>query len=925
MADYRETLNLPRTAFPMRANLARREPQMLREWESSGRYQRIRENMAGRRKFTLLDGPPYANGSIHIGHAYNKILKDIIVKSRILDGYDAPYVPGWDCHGLPIEVRVERQLGHKAAALDGARFREACRRYAAGQIEGQRKDFRRLGVLGEWERPYLTMAPGYEANQIRAFAEIYARGHVYRGHKPVHWCLDCGSALAEAEVEYENKTSIAVDVRFMAHDPADFYRRIDAVEDNGAPLYIPIWTTTPWTLPANRAVVLSDTFEYLLLEAVIGGRAERLVVARGLAEVVLQRYGAEGEVCELASLKGEQLAGVDLRHPFYDRLSPVLTADYVTLDAGTGAVHTAPAHGIDDFALCRKAGLPLDNPLGTDGVFLPGAELVGGLHVEAADKLIPDFLAERDMLLNRENYEHSYPHCWRHHRPLLFTATPQWFVGLDRAGLRKAAASAIEDVNWYPGWAQERIAGMVETRPDWCISRSRSWGVPLPLFVDRESGEPHPEAARLMADIATRMDEKGIEAWFELDPAELLGDEAKSYRKVTDVMDVWMDSGLVHRCVGAEHPEIENPADLYVEGSDQHRGWFQSSLLTSVAMHGRAPYYSVLTHGFAVDEHGRKQSKSLGNVVDPREVTDKLGADVLRLWVLTTDYRREMSISPDILTRVSEAYRRLRNTARFLLGNLRGFDPERHALAPGKLVDLDLWALRRAAELDEAVWKHYRNYEFHPIFQMVHNFCVVDMGNFYLDVIKDRLYTMPEDSSGRRSAQTTLWHLAECLARWLAPVLSFTAEEFWREIPGDRPESVFMSDPYDLPGLPECQADWDTLREARSRVLGVVEDARQAGELGSSLEAELSVPADAAALSSLEQLGDELRFVFISAAVKLEPGEAEQAPVCRASGHSKCERCWHRVPIRPEGDSHEGLCDRCVLNLSGAGEVREWA
>ena len=924
MPDYRDTLNLPRTAFPMRANLARREPDMLREWETSGRYRRIREHMAGRRKFTLLDGPPYANGSIHIGHAYNKVLKDIIVKSKILDGYDAPYVPGWDCHGLPIEVRVERELGHEAASLDGARFRQACREYAASQIEGQREDFRRLGVLGEWERPYLTMAARYEADQIRAFAEIYARGHVYRGQKPVHWCLDCGSALAEAEVEYEDKVSIAVDVRFLVQDPADFYARVEGVTDNGAPLYVPIWTTTPWTLPGNRAVVLSDTFDYVLMEAEIGGQAERLVLARGLAEEALERYGASG-ARELAPLKGAQLGGLELRHPFYDRLAPVLAADYVTLDAGTGAVHTAPAHGLDDFSTCRKAGLSLDNPLGTDGRFLESAGLVGGLHVEEADKRIPDLLAERGMLLCRESYRHSYPHCWRHHRPLLFTATPQWFVGLDREGLRAEAAGAIANVDWYPAWAEERIAGMVETRPDWCISRSRSWGVPLPLLVDRETGEPHPDSARLMGDIAAKMDEKGIEAWFEFDPAELLGDEAGRYRKVMDVMDVWMDSGLVHRCVGAEHPEIGNPADLYVEGSDQHRGWFQSSLLTSVAIDGRAPYRAVLTHGFAVDEQGRKQSKSLGNVVDPREVVDELGADVLRLWVMTTDYRREMSISPDILTRVSDAYRRLRNTARFLLGNLRDFDPDLHAVAPEKAVDLDLWALRRTAELNEAVWAHYRNFEFHPIFQQVHNFCVVDMGNFYLDVIKDRLYTMPAESHGRRSAQTTLWHIGECLGRWLAPVLSFTAEEFWKDMPGDRAESVFMAGAHELPDLPECRADWDALRDVRSKVLGVMEEARKAGEVGSSLEAELTVTATDDVIPALRQLGDELRFVFISAAVQLKRGETEQPPVCSASRHAKCERCWHRVPVRPAGDRRAGLCERCVSNVDGEGEVRAWA
>ena len=925
MADYRDTLNLPRTAFPMRANLARREPDMLAQWEREGRYARIREHMAGRRKFVLLDGPPYANGSIHIGHAYNKVLKDIIIKSRILDGYDAPYVPGWDCHGLPIEVRVEKELGHKAAALDGARFRAACRRYAAGQIDGQRRDFRRLGVLGEWERPYLTMAPRYEADQIRAFAEIFAAGHVYRGHKPVHWCLDCGSALAEAEVEYENKTSTAVDVRFAIDDRADFYARLEGAQDSGAPLCVPIWTTTPWTLPANQAVALSDSFDYGLFEARIGGRAERLVLAQALAADALKRYGAEGEARRLASVTGEQLKGLLLKHPFYDRRVPILTGSHVTLEAGTGAVHTAPAHGLDDFDVCRRAGLPLDNPLGASGHFLDSAEVVGGWHVEEADRRIPALLAERGMLLCRESYQHSYPHCWRHHRPLLFTATAQWFVGLDRAGLREAAAAAIGGVDWYPGWAEQRIAGMVDTRPDWCISRSRAWGVPLPLLVDRDSGDPHPDSVRLMGEIAARMEEKGIEAWFELDPEELLGAEASRYRKVADVMDVWMDSGLVHRCVGARHPEIGNPADLYVEGSDQHRGWFQSSLLASVAIDGRAPYRAVLTHGFAVDDEGRKQSKSRGNVVDPREVVDKLGADVLRLWVMATDYRREMSISPAILTRMSDAYRRLRNTARFVLGNLSDFDPERHAVAPRDAVDLDLWALRRARDLDEAVRTHYRNYEFHPVFQQVHNFCVVDMGNFYLDVIKDRLYTMPADSLGRRSAQTALWRIGECLARWLAPVVSFTAEEFWRQMPGERSESVFMAPPHEFGELPGCRANWDVLQEVRSRVLGVVEQARQDGQVGSSLEAELTVAGGEAALKALRQVGNELRFVFISAAVELKPGSEEQSPECRPSSHPKCLRCWHRVGVRPADDEHAGVCERCVANLSGEGEVRVWA
>ncbi|MCL4722244.1 MAG: isoleucine--tRNA ligase, partial [Gammaproteobacteria bacterium] len=645
-------------------------------------------------------------------------------------------------------------------------FRAACRAYALEQVDSQRRDFRRLGVLGDWERPYLTLDPRFEAGQIRGFARIIANGHLLRGYKPVHWCLDCRSALAEAEVEYMDKTSIEIDARFDAVDSAELYRRAGIA--GSGPVTVPIWTTTPWTLPANQAVALGADLEYRLVTAELPGGPLRLVLADGLAEVALRRYGATAATT-LATFPGRALEGLMLRHPFYAREVPLIVTDYVTLDAGTGAVHTAPGHGQDDYRAGLRHGLPVDNPVDGRGVYVSGTPLLAGMHINEANGRIVTLLDERGQLLHTGRFQHSYPHCWRHRTPLIFRATPQWFISLDQNHLREASMEAIGTVRWIPDWGQQRIEGMVAGRPDWCISRQRTWGVPIPLFIHRESGELHPDTPALLERVASKMDTGGIDAWFELKPAELLGDEAAHYDKVTDTMDVWMDSGMVHHCVAGTHPQVTFPADLYLEGSDQHRGWFQSSLLTAVAMEGAAPYRAVLTHGFTVDEKGRKMSKSMGNVVAPQSVMNSLGADILRLWVAATDYRGEMSVSPEILKRMADSYRRMRNTARYILGNLDGFDPDTGCLPIADLVDLDRWALARTADLQRDIIAAYDGYEFHRVYQLLHNFCVVDLGAFYLDVLKDRLYTTRRDSHARRSAQTALYHIGEAMVRWFAP------------------------------------------------------------------------------------------------------------------------------------------------------------
>jgi isoleucyl-tRNA synthetase len=935
--DYKATLNLPETAFPMKANLAQREPGMLERWAQTDVYGQIRRAAAGRPKFVLVDGPPYANGQIHIGHAVNKVLKDMVVKSKTLSGFDAPYIPGWDCHGLPIELEVERKHGKVGQKLDATAFRQACRDYALRQVDSQREDFRRLGVLGDWDRPYLTLDPQFEAEQVRGLARIIANGHVHRGYKPVHWCLDCGSALAEAEVEYLDKQSVAIDVRFVVTDVAacrELLRQAGVtVPADAAKVSVPIWTTTPWTLPANQAVALGPELIYVLIEAELATGRECLVLAKDLAGAVLARAGARSSRV-LAEFPGAALRGLRLRHPFYERDVPVILGSHVTLEAGTGAVHTAPGHGHEDFAAGVAYGLPLDNPVDGAGVYLPGTERFAGMHIYKANEAIVALLAERGMLLHQEPLQHSYPHCWRHKKPLIFRATPQWFIGMDQRALREQSLRAISAVQWIPDWGEQRIEAMVSGRPDWCISRQRAWGVPIPLFVHQRSGEMHPDTQRLIGEVARRMESRGIAAWFELDPAELLGAEAADYDKATDTMDVWMDSGMVHHCVSHSRPEIGYPVDLYLEGSDQHRGWFQSSLLTSVAMHGVAPYRQVLTHGFTVDEKGHKMSKSLGNVIAPQQVVSNLGADVLRLWVAATDYRGEMSVSDQILRRMSDSYRRLRNTARFLLGNLHGFDPARDQVPVGQLVDLDAWALSRAAALQVDLRDAYDKYEFHRVYQQLHNFCVVDLGGFYLDVIKDRLYTTRPGSLPRRSAQTAMYHIAEAMVRWMAPVLSFTAEEIWQYMPGARGTSVFLDTWHAIPAPAATRVDWTQFLRVRETVARSLESLRAAGTIGSSLEARVELYADGVLANVLGALGAELRFALITSEAEVLPAAQRPADAlagegfwvaARAAAHDKCARCWHLRPDVGAVTEHPMLCARCVTNVDGPGESREWA
>jgi isoleucyl-tRNA synthetase len=942
VTDYKATINLPVTAFPMKADLAKREPAMLEAWERGDVYGKIRKVAKGRPAFILTDGPPYANGALHLGHSLNKILKDIIVKSRTLDGYDAPYVPGWDCHGLPIEMQVEKTHGRVGQKIQPKAFRAACREYALSQIDLQRKEFKRLGVLGDWDHPYLTMTPRFEAEQLRAFSLIIKNGHLYKGFKPVHWCLNCRSALAEAEVEYEDKTSPSVYVRFDVVDHADLAERLGVSAEQQISLSreqtsLAIWTTTPWTLPANRGVALHPQFIYSLVEFELGERRERLLLADELVASVMTALGVTTWVV-IAQAKGEALEHLSLQHPFYERQVPVILGDHVTLDAGTGAVHTSPGHGLDDYIVGRRYNLEIDNPVGGDGRFLPGTPLFEGEQVFDANAHIIKVLIEQGRLLKDEPYHHSYPHCWRHKTPVIFRATPQWFISMEQGGLRKAALEAISHVDWMPAWGEQRIASMIAARPDWCVSRQRTWGVPIPLFVDKVSGELHPRTHELIAEVAKLVERDGIDAWFDLDAVTQLGVDLNQYDKATDVMDVWFDSGVVHHCVSVIRPEITAPSDLYLEGSDQHRGWFHSSLLTSVAMHGRAPYRGVLTHGFTVDENGRKMSKSLGNILAPQKLTSTLGADVIRLWVAATDYANEMSVSEEIFKRIGDSYRRMRNTLRFLLGNLHGFDPKAHAVAFDDLVAIDQWVITKTFALQNDVVTAYRNYEFHKIYQEIHNFCVVELGGFYLDIIKDRLYTTGTNSVPRRSAQTALNHVAQAMVRWLAPILSFTAEEAWGHLPGIPNESVFLNLWHQFPAGAErvSTINWPAMIALKADVARELERLRTLGTLGSSLEADVTVFVPDALLSQFETMHDELRFLLITGEAKVANLSALLATAVRAtqedmwievkpSQSPKCVRCYQLRPDVGSNPEHPEICARCVVNVDGPGEERRFA
>jgi isoleucyl-tRNA synthetase len=959
MADQKYPLNLPETSFPMRGDLARREPQMLAQWQMQQRYQRVRAASQGRPKFILHDGPPYANGDIHIGHAVNKVLKDIVVKSKTLAGFDAPYVPGWDCHGLPIELQVEKKHGKN---IPPARFRELCREYATEQIERQKKDFIRLGVLGDWDRPYLTMDFKTEADIIRALGRIFERGYLYQGRKPVNWCLDCQSALAEAEVEYEDKTSPAIDVGFEVKDKIRLAQAFGASLPGDARVYAVIWTTTPWTLPANQAVSVHPQHEYCLVNTEKG----YLLLIAELMESCLQRYHLAGEVA--GRCKGAALEYLPLQHPFNDRIVPVICGEHVTLEAGTGLVHTAPAHGLDDYFIGQKYDLPGDNPVGDDGKFAANIPLVGGLFVWKANDTVIEALRAGGHLLRLEKMQHSYPHCWRHKTPIIFRSTPQWFIGMEQKSspsplsqsggggaealiaerrhaedsplaqrgdggnlnLRGLANKAVEATQFFPAWGRARLEAMIKNRPDWCVSRQRNWGVPMPFFVHRETLQLHPRTPELLEQVARLVEQHGIEAWFDLNSADLLGGEAAHYRKLNDTLDVWFDSGATHEAVLRRREELGFPADLYLEGSDQHRGWFQSSLLTSCAINGRAPYGALLTHGFVVDGSGHKMSKSRGNVIAPQKIFDTLGADILRLWVALTDYSGELTISDEILKRVVESYRRIRNTLRFLLANIADFDAAKHALPVEQWLEIDRYALALARKLQDELVRDYARYEFHLVAQKLQTFCSEDLGGFYLDILKDRLYTAGENSRARRSAQNALFHITHSLVRLMAPVLSFTAEEVWAALTGKDEVSVFEQQWYVLPELPESDRvhlgqSWAVICGWRAKGNKQIEEVRAAGLIGQSLAAEMDIYAAGADHDLLSRLGDDLRFVFITsrATVRRAASEAEQRMVVTPSTHTKCERCWHYRADVGSNTNHPTLCGRCVSCIERNDEENE--
>ncbi len=937
MEDYKSTLNLPATDFPMKANLANKEPLRQNKWRETRLYEEIREQRKDSPLFVLHDGPPYANGDLHIGHAVNKILKDFIIKSKTLSGFDAPYVPGWDCHGLPIELNVEKKIGKAGIKVTATEFREKCRKYADSQVEAQRRDFIRMGVLGEWENPYLTMDYQFEADTVRALGRIVNRGHLYKGFKPVHWCTDCASALAEAEVEYKERESTAIDVAFMVSDSSKIKGIFGTA--SGLATAIPIWTTTPWTLPANMAVAVRADLEYQL----ISGDNFSLIIASDLVTHCADRYGIDS-VEILGRCSGSDLEDLSLKHPLVDRWIPVILGDHVTTEMGTGCVHTAPAHGVDDFNIGNEYGLDIYNPVLANGVFKEGTEYVAGQHVMKAHKDIISILDERELLLNQESYIHSYPHCWRHKTPIIFNAAPQWFIGMNKSNLLSSAIKAVHEIDWIPDWGKARIDSMLQSRPDWCISRQRTWGVPITLFVHKESGEIHPDSERFFKEIAEKIEKEGIDAWFSLDPRELLGDDAVKYEKVEDTLDVWFDSGVTHACVLRERSRHRVPADLYLEGSDQHRGWFQSSLLTGIAGFGEIPFKTVLTHGFTVDGDGRKMSKSLGNVVSAKKAINDYGADIIRLWVAATDYRGDLSVSDEILKRTSDAYRRIRNTARFLLANLNGFEVSRDLVVSEDLLALDRWIIYQAQVLQDEIIQAYASYQFHHIYHRLHNFCSLELGGFYLDIIKDRQYTTAANSKARRSAQTAMYHIVQAFSRWIAPILSHTADEVWEHIPGEKESSVFLSKWYaglDIEHLDYAKSKmnqdfWKEIIDVRTAVYREIENQRNSGKLRSSLDAEVTLFASSRLLRLLTELGDELRFILITSDVIVVPiSEADneaieteldelQLSICPSS-YSKCVRCWHKRSDVGNNLEHPELCSRCTLNIFGEGERRLYA
>lgn len=967
--NYKNTLNLPSTAFPMKANLPQREPKLLEHWDNINIYQKIREFSKGRPNFTLHDGPPYANGNIHLGHALNKVLKDIIIKFKTLNGYDCPYVPGWDCHGLPIEREVEKKKGTAGTKLSYAEFRKSCREYADKQVDGQRKDFIRLGVFGDWQNPYKTMNYKYEADIIRALNDIYKNGHLIKGYKPVHWCTACSSSLAEAEVEYANKTSPSIDVKFTVTNKYldKLLSKFDSSNYNNSlgegDLSVIIWTTTPWTLPANEAVAVHKDYDYVLVQAKFNNNLERFIVAKELLSSLSEKYKLELEV--LAEAKGSQLELIKLEHPFEDREVPVVIGDHVTLDGGTGCVHTAPGHGPDDYLLGVKYGLPVDHEVNARGVFNAHVPFVGGEFVFKANDIIIDVLKNNNKLVALSHIEHSYPHCWRHKQPIIFRATPQWFVSMSKQNLRQDALKSLDDIKWLPDWGLARIKGMVETRPDWCISRQRTWCVPMPLFVNTDLKELHPRTSEILDFIANLVEEQGIEAWYTIDRKAVLDkftdnkEDIDKYEAAIDTLDVWFDSGVSHYAVVRQNPELQWPADLYLEGSDQHRGWFGSSLMTSVAIYKQAPYKQVITHGFIVDQHGRKMSKSLGNTVLPQDVNNKWGADILRLWIAAADYRSEITVSEEIFKRTADVYRRIRNTVRFLLSNLNGFDPNKDLVDTNNLLKLDLWAIKCANKTQQDIIACYDAYNFRGVYQKIHDFCSINMGSFYLDIIKDRQYTTKENSNARRSAQTAMYSISLMLTKWMAPILSFTAEEVWQNLSkisnsSNDVESVFVTlydnidDSLELNKSDADKSDnfslsyWDEINKVKIAVNKHLESLRAEGIIGSSLQAEVTIYARQDYFDKLRVLQNELRFILITSTAEVKNLAEINTSECghildtdldgiklsiHQSEHNKCVRCWHYSSTVGQSTDYSDLCARCIENIdpNGLGEERLYA
>ena len=936
MSDYKHTLNLPKTSFSMKANLANKEPMRLKKWIKEDTYQKIRSARAGSERFILHDGPPYANGDIHVGHAFNKILKDMVIKSKTLDGYDAPYVPGWDCHGLPIELQVEKKIGKAGEKVDATTFRKECRKYAKNQVNRQKKDFIRLGIHSDWENPYLTMNFDYEANMVRTLAKIIDNNHLSKGFKPVHWCCDCRSALAEAEVEYKDKISPAIDVKFIIQDIVSWQRAFN-VNDISESTFVIIWTTTPWTLPANQAIAYGNDIEYVLV--FLDDHNEHIIVAGELLDSIMTRCDIKNFTI-ISKVSGKQLVNLHVQHPFYDRVVPLLPGEHVTIESGTGLVHTAPAHGVEDFILGKEYSLPIDNPVSANGCYIEGTDEFAGEFVFKANDRVVDLLSQKARLLHDRKYEHSYPHCWRHKTPLIFRATPQWFISMEKSELRESAERAIQNVEWIPAWGKNRISAMMDGRPDWCISRQRTWGVPIPLFVHKDTNELHPETAMIMENVANRIEKGGIEAWFDADDREFINDD-ESYIRVTDTLDVWFDSGASSSCVLDYNDNLNFPADLYLEGSDQHRGWFQTSLLSSLASKNKIPFKQVLTHGYTLDGQGRKMSKSIGNVISPQDIIKTLGADILRLWVASTDYRSDVSVSDDILKQTSDKYRRIRNTARYLLSNLHGFDPKEGMLEFESMIALDKWAIAKADEVQKEVISAYKNYQFHNVVQLVHHFCSIDMGSFYLDVTKDRVYTSKSDGVSRKSAQTAMYHIVRAMVAWITPILSYTADEIMEAIPGCNEINTFTEKWYS--GLIPLQNDssmdikyWEDILVFRDSVNKVIEQERISGNLGSSLEADIVIYAETDLYNKLKILGDELRFILICSSTILHQmnSATEDAVVTdneglkvivKASRFEKCERCWHRREDIGQNSDFPDICGRCVENIqSESGEIRKY-